>query len=180
MNRFTIGFKIFLLYLIFYTSSLQAQEASNAEVSKNIIQSMDTLFRPAANSTNFRIISNSDLERLKVGINSALASKVNGKAPVSILRVDTVYLESKVSQDSPSNAATRSSDYSTLWMIAALLFMVISLVLLVIGFKSRRTMKDSLDRLNTLEADFERHKTNSVNRERKLMRDLIDARNVEE
>jgi len=99
---------------------------------------------------------------------------------VSILRVDTVYLESKVSQDSPSNAATRSSDYSTLWMIAALLFMVISLVLLVIGFKSRRTMKDSLDRLNTLEADFERHKTNSVNRERKLMRELIDARNVEE
>jgi hypothetical protein len=180
MNRFTIGFKIFLLYLIFYTSSLPAQEASNAEVSKNIIQSMDTLFRPAANSTNFSVINNSDLEQLKVGINSALASKVNGKVPVSILRVDTVYLESKVSQDSPSNAAAGLSDYSTLWMIAALLFMVISLVLLVMGFKSRRTMKDSLDRLNTLEADFERHKTNSISRERKLMRDLIDARNVEE
>lgn len=178
--NFTIGFKIFLLCLTFYTSSLQAQEASNDEVSKNIIQSMDTLFRAATNSTNFRVISNSDLEQLKARINSALASKVNGKAPVSILRVDTVYLESKVSQESPSNAVAGLSDYSILWMVAALLLIVISLVLLVMGFKSRRTMKDSLDRLNTLESDFERHKTNSINRERKLMRDLIDARNVEE
>jgi hypothetical protein len=180
MNHFILGFKIFFLCLIFYTSSIQAQEASNAEVSKNIIQSMDTIFRKASNSANFRIISNSDLARLKVRISSAIESTGNRQTPVSVVRVDTVYLENKAYQDSTSNVAINSSGFSILWMIATLFFIMISVLLSIMGLKSRKTMMDSLDRLNTLEGDFERHKTNSIDRERKLMRNLIDARNIEE
>lgn len=178
MNQLLIGFSSLLLFLSF--SVVKAQEITSLKnEEQNILQAIDTLFSPAANSNGHQIILNSDLEILKSTISLFVGEKSKIKDTVLIQRVDTVYLEARQAQNANS-IILGSGNMDFIWVLLAVLSMMGCVFLIFLNFKNKRQKKDSTERLKTIETEFERHKKNSIDRERRLMRDLIDARKAEE
>ncbi len=181
MNPQFLRIHALLWILIFSLPSVYAQDNSTSSSrASSVIQSMDTLFQPAANSSGYFIIRNSDLERLKKDITTVISEKLSVQSPQAIERIDTVYIEKEGLQATSSELAGIATDYTWLWIITTIIFMLACVILAFLNSRNRKQTKDSIDRLANLQTDFDRHKMNSIERERKLMRELIDARSGQE
>ena len=179
MNQLIIGFSSFLLLLSFSISKAQ-ENIHPIDDAQNILYAVDTLFRPAANSSTYQIIRNSELQGLKLMISDLVDEKSIIKDSVIIQRVDTIYLETPQYQKTNSIVLGESNSMNFIWVIMTVLFMLGCLFLMFLNFKNKSQKMDSTERLKTLETEFERHKKSSIDRERKLMRDLIDARETDD
>lgn len=153
---------------------------------RRILLSMDTLFKPASNSDGFLVVKSSDLEILKKQIQEQfdlLESKanetsklVNDNTPVT----PSTQIENTVSSGEVLSIKNQEGGFDQLYVIIIGFFIVSCLILIVVYYSNLKKVKESKIRLADLENEFSDYKSTMIERERKLMRDLIDARNKEE
>jgi|GEM_PF-3785699 len=179
--------KLFLLPLFLMVSQLSfAQESSELLYSESL-KALDSLvvnsFRSASNSTDFLIIRKESYAYLK-GIVSTIESDIrNSIVQDSILRVNFSLaidsLNSEVSNlneqlDSSSERIVEkgSSSFYLIYSVASSIFLIFFLIKLI----SQRNYIDGLqEAFIEMENTFQAHKRKSIEKERKIKRELIDS-----
>jgi hypothetical protein len=149
---------------------------------------MDTLFVPSTNSEGFLVIKSSEYEKLKKQIKAQfefLESEVNRSNKLgrdSIQQVSTT-LEENTGNSSEIDELTtiqnQEGAFDQLYPILIGFFLITCSILIFVYFTNLRKVKESQTRLADLENEFSNYKSTMIDRERKLMRDLIDARKPE-
>lgn len=173
---------LFLLLIWFPASSQQA----SVSVTESTIQASDTIFRQATNSPGYLVVKKEDWDKLSkvwtdlLRQNEELLIEEQKKYSAKIDSIQQTVVPSNIPEPSPNseNNSTNSSNISTLALSIALIFFIIySAVITFRLFSQKLGLKSQIDRLDQIEKDFDQHKKNSIERERKLMRELIDAQN---
>jgi len=145
---------------------------------------MDTLFKPALNSEGFLVIKSSELEILKNQIQAQfnfLEAEVNRTSKFkvdSIQQAPTALAENNV--EGISLVQNHKEGFDQLYFVLIGLFLITCSILIFVYYRNLKKVKESQIRLEELENEFSTYKSTMVDRERKLMRKLIDARNPEE
>ena len=178
MNQRLIGLSVIILLLSYSLAKAQEPARPQTEV-LDLMDGIDSLFSPAANSSDYLIIRDVDLENLKAEISNTFLEKSQSQNTAYVSSAEPVNLTPANVVSSSFSAEEKSQNYNFLWILATIVLFAVCLILVYLNSKNRLQMIDSIDRLKTLEGDFEQHKKASVDRERKLMRDLIDARSME-
>jgi hypothetical protein len=151
---------------------------------RRILLSMDTLFKPALNSEGFLLIKTLELEILKNQIQAQfnfLEAEVNRTSKFridSIQQTPTALAENNGGGISPVQNQEEGFDQPYFVLIG--LFLITCSILIFVYYRNLKKVKESQIRLEELENEFSTYKSSMVDRERKLMRKLIDARNSEE
>jgi hypothetical protein len=179
---------ILLIGCLYFTCSpgfsMQANRAD--QTVKKIYVAMDTLFKPAANADGFFVMSSQDLTFLKNQIKVEINS-IQLPAPEKISAVnDTISqlpepIENSDYQLPEEEFSTfQTAEFAQVYLILAAFFLFACLVLFFVYAKNLKKVKESEIRVVDLENEFSNYKSSMIDRERKLMRDLIDARKLEE
>ena len=74
----------------------------------------------------------------------------------------------------------QEAGFDQLYPILIGFFLITCSILIFVYFTNLKKVKESQTRLADLEDEFSNYKSTMIDRERKLMRDLIDAQNSEE
>jgi len=141
---------------------------------------MDTLFRPALNSEGFLLIKSSELEILKKQIQAQfnfLEAEVNRTSKFkvdSIQQAPTALAGNNGGGRSP--VQNQEGGFDQLYFVLIGLFLITCSILVVIYYRNLEIVKESQTRLAELDNEFSTYKSTMIDRERKLMRELIDAR----
>lgn len=177
------GLSTFILVLFWFPAvSLQTT------VSPNDARSVasDTIFRKATNSPGYLVVKKDDWDRLRKIWSDSL--RMNN----DLLQIEKTKYLSKLDSiqqiPSPANRSeiekeqtaidSTSSDSKTLLLGLGLLFFVLYGGIITFRLYSQNSgLKFQSERVDQLEKDFNQHKKNSIDRERKLMRELIDTQN---
>lgn len=165
---------LFILMTILLTTNLGFSQ----EISKSLLwtDELDTLFQPAINSPDYLVIKKSEWNGIKeLFIESIKAQETQFmQREIDRMMVDSTehVKTSKILPIEKSEAATNNP----------LLLLLIPLIgyAAFITFKlyaQRERVKLNQDILDQTEKEFQKHKKSSVERERKLMRELIDTKN---
>ncbi len=178
-----IGLSTVFLLFPFFPAVSQKSKASASEID---IQASDTIFRQASNSPGYLVVKEADWDRLRKVWTDSL--KQNEKLLIqeqknSQAKVDSIQgmVDSMIIEESGSKSYTIPTNTSDL-TIPALIFglgllFIYGLVITIKLLSQKIGIKSQIDRLDQLEKDLEQHKRNSIERERKLMRELIDTQN---
>jgi len=185
LNSTTIAdtFRLATLILIFLCSPALAQQM-NFSSQENSIEASDTIFRRATNSPGYLVVKEADWDRLrKVWTDSfkqkeelLIQEQKKYQAKVDSIQqnVNSANIQDSKSDTNPKNP----SDFTIPILALSLGLLIIYGAVITIKLLSQKIgVKTHIDRLDQIEKDFERHKRNSIERERKLMRELIDTQN---
>jgi hypothetical protein len=169
--------------------SLAIQQSTNIQNSAPSIS--DTIFRSAVNSPGYLVVKKSDWEAYKKLWNDSITSQVKRleservavRRKLDSLNKASILPTQALNQQEPSDSSdsVESSDSSAqlnpVLLGILLLFLVANgLGLFFFFLRKNKGMKDQNERLNLLENELSDYKTASIQRERKLMRELIDTR----
>jgi len=171
--------------LMSYSESYAQQPNQNVQSLNKILVSMDTLFKPAANSEGFLIIRSQDLDVVKKQILAEVklmqADVKGGRSlPMDSINQTSASLENVGNQDSKKVSQISQDDNSNqVYLILTGFFIVACLILAFVYYRNLKKVKESQTRLAELENEFSSYKSTMIDRERKLMRELIDARKPE-
>lgn len=153
----------------------------------------DTIFRSAVNSPGYLVVKKSDWEAYKKLWNDSITSHVERLELERVAvqrRIDSINKSSilptqTLNQQEPSDrsdsveSSDRSAQLNPVLLGIILLFLVTNgLGLFFFFLRKNKGMKDQNERLNLLENELSDYKTASIQRERKLMRELIDTRHA--
>lgn len=180
MTAFTGLSTVFLLFLFFPAVS----QKSTASVTETDIQAFDTIFSQASNSPGYLVVKKADWDKLRKVWTDSLKQneellvleqkKYNAKVD-SIQQIDD---SANIQESKPVNKPTNPSDFTIPILALSLGLLIIYGAVITIRLLSQKIgLKSQIERLDQLEKDLERHKRNSIERERKLMRELIDTQN---
>jgi hypothetical protein len=151
---------------------------------RRILLSMDTLFRPALNSEGFLLIKSSELEILKDQIQAQFNFLEAEVKLTSKFKVDSIQQAPTALGENNgggiSSVQNQEKGFDLLYFVLIGLFLITSSILVFVYYRNVKKVKESQTRLAELENEFSTYKSTMVDRERKLMRELIDARNPEE
>lgn len=137
---------------------------------------LDTLFRTAVNSPDYLVIKKSDWNEIKSLVNDSISSKIRLAKEIQVVRTtldSTSYVQTSKFTTFEKPEAT--FDKPVLLFLVALL--VYGGIITFRLYAQREKVKVNQDILDETEKEFLNHKKSSVERERKLMRELIDTRN---
>jgi len=175
--------KLIALNLVLFWPFAIAEQSS--VVSKISLES-DSIFKPASNSTGYLVVKESDLYNWIQVWNDSLENNqrlIENQRSIYQLKIDSVQKGAKVFQGEAefiSAKAESSSGFTIIpsWFNWVGLFFVIYGSWVTIRFYSQyRKFKMQIGQLKELDSQFADHKRSSIERERKLMRELIDTRN---
>jgi hypothetical protein len=188
LNISTIGagLRLSTLMLIFlcHPGLTQQPSFSTPETS---IEASDTIFRIATNSPGYLVVKEADWDKLKkVWTDSLKQNKelLLQEQKKSIARLDSIQqvLVSSNIQDSKSDITTTLTS-NTSDLTIQLIGLSLGLLLIYGGimtvrlYRLKNGHKTQIEQLDQIEKDFEQHKRSSIERERKLRRELIDTQN---
>jgi hypothetical protein len=187
LNSTTTGptFWISTLILILLCSPTIAEQP-NFSIPETSLEVSDTIFRRATNSPGYLVVKEADWDRLRKIWTDSLKQnqelliqeqkKFNAKVD-SLQQIEASTNNQKTTPKSDNNP-TNPSDFTIPILALSLGLLIIYGAVITIKLLSQKTgHKSQIDRLDQIEEDFERHKRNSIERERKLMRELIDVQN---
>ncbi len=183
---------ILVLLVFFFSFTITGKVTLQNPIDREdpLINSFDTIFRPAANADGYSVVKNSDLSRLKSTLSDSIKRKeaqlLELKKEAALLKNNKDTLRtvgSAISQPQEMTGvkgavAEDAADSNIVYILA---IGCLLLVTAFFGFRivmNRQVVRAAKEQVAVLEQDFEAHKRNSLERERKLMRELIDAQNA--
>jgi hypothetical protein len=182
-------FSIVFAFMLFIQSDGPDYKLS-PKFSDNVSILFEEMFFPAANSSNHYIVSEKDLNRLKIIVQSqsdstdvivkSLLENYQSKKDsldYSIKAVDSLnlMLSEKLMVESKSYQSKQASTFGNYFLITILFISLIFMIMMY--FKLKEKYKYSFEYLIEVEKNFDTHKKTSIERERKLLRELIDLKN---
>ncbi|MDP2039566.1 MAG: hypothetical protein Q8S14_00970 [Algoriphagus sp.] len=185
LNSTTIGatFRLSTLILILLCSPALSQQ-SGFSTPETSLEVADTIFRRATNSPGYLVVKEADWDRLKKVWKDSFKQKeelLNQEQKKFNAKVDSLQqIEASTNHQEPSpksdNNTTNTSDF-TIPILALGILIIYGTVTTIKLISQKIGVKTQIERLYQLEKDLELHKRNSIERERKLMRELIDVQN---
>jgi hypothetical protein len=184
-------FILLFAFCLYHRSLAQSQPKTETQ---KFLDSLNMVFAQkfsnASNSNNFKIINDSDLKLLKNNIinkfnqqNQELASLTNELK----YRIDSIQhlkemselliLENKALKQPDPKAYLFNLRLDT--VIYAGIIFVLALIIgyqLLFFLKYRKECRESREIYHTIDRDFESYKKNTIERERKLLREIIDLK----
>ncbi|SDA44518.1 hypothetical protein SAMN03080617_00499 [Algoriphagus alkaliphilus] len=185
LNSTTVAdtFRLSTLILLFLCSPAQSEQVSFSSKEYSI-EASDTIFRRATNSPGYLVVKEADWDRLrKIWIdslkqNEELIIREQKKYNAKVDSIQQVLISANIQDAKPDTNPKNPSDFTIPILALSLGLLIIYGVVITIKLLSQKIgVKTHIDRLEQIEEDFERHKRNSIERERKLMRELIDVQN---
>ena len=154
---------------------------SQSQTADKKLSAFDTIFKPAVNSPGYVVASKDQVNLLKEFFQNEISNQVK----ITQIKEKEIYqltsladsLRKIKSLESPTSLPSTKSYISSILIsiVVVLLFTLIGLFFR--GFKTRKELKDGKDSYFNLEKEFDLHKRNAIERERKLMRKVIDLQN---
>ena len=147
----------------------------------------DSIFKVAVNSPGYLVVKKSDWEALKKAWNDSVNTKLEKlEAQQSAVNrkmdsLQRIPVPQDQTLDLPESPEKSDADFEVgPVLIGVLLLFLLGNGLGLVLFFSRKTkgIKDQNERLKLLENELSEYKTASIQRERKLMRELIDTRHA--
>lgn len=176
-----IGLSTVLLLFLFFPALSQDSKASATE---NSTQASDTIFRQASNSPGYLVVKKADWDRLRkvwtdsLTQNEELLIREQKKYNAKVDSIQQIVGSEILQESKPDTNPTNPSDFSIPILALSLgLLIIYGAVITIKLFSQKIGLKSQIERLDQLEKDLEQHKRNSIERERKLMRELIDTQN---
>jgi hypothetical protein len=179
----SLGLSTFILVLLWFPAVSQQAGVSTNDASDI---ASDTIFRKASNSPGYLVVKKADWDRLRkiwsdsLRMNKDLlqAEKIKYLSKLdSIQQIPPAANLPEIEKEQATVDST-SPDSTTLLLGLGLVFFVLYGAVITFQFISQRSgRKSHVERLELIEEDFNRHKKNSIERERKLLRELIDTQN---
>jgi hypothetical protein len=185
LNSTTIGatFRLSTLILILLCSPALSQQPSFSPP-KNSIEASDTIFRRATNSPGYLVVKEADWDRLKKVWKDSFKQKEElliqeqKKYNAKVDSIQQIVDSANIQESKPDNNPTNPSDFTIPILALSLGLLIIYGAVITIRLLSQKIgLKSQIEQLDQIEKDFDRHKRNSIERERKLMRELIDVQN---
>ena len=174
-------------------SFAQETEETNSLRSGTITSQFDYIYRVSNNFQEYEVVKKSNLEQLKANVLDSIRSRnkelAELKSKIAVHNDSVASIKSRLDQEiSEKEEAIADRDnfsflgmgiqktvYSSMmWLLVAILaaFLAFFSVQYFRSFgKIKKSQKDLLD----LQEEFEQHRKNTLERERKLKRELIDA-----
>lgn len=182
--------KILMFGLLYFFFSTAFGENQTPRSSKAFPEFFDSYFFRSINSTDYYVIHHKDLDKLKVYFSAYQDSSesliLDLKKTNQIIHDSLVFSKNSMNEMNQLMISNRSefeknnkSFFNQLLSIRiSLTFLaVLSIILGFNYFKIKRKYVDDFESLTEIEKQFDKHKRNSVERERKLMREIIDLKN---
>lgn len=177
------GLSTLILLLIWLPAMSQQSAVSTIEDSN---AASDTIFRMATNSPGYLVVKKADWDRLRkiwsdsLRMNNDLLQNEKTKYHSKLDSIQQITSATNLSEieNEPAAADSTSSDPTTLLLGLGLAFFVLYGGIITFRLYSQNSgLKSQSERVDQLEKDYNQHKKNSIERERKLMRELIDTQN---
>lgn len=187
--------KLFILITLLSLNTLVAQKAKYVPKDISINEQFNFLLKNSNNYKQFKVIKESwittvrkntgdSISNFKENLQAANSTIVSQKKTID--KVNTQLNGIQTNLDAVNSekenisflgAPTSKQNYKTImWTIVALLLSVLGFIMF--KFKSNQTTtKETLTKLNDLEAEFEDHRRRALEREQKVMRKLQDEIN---
>jgi hypothetical protein len=153
-----------------------------AQSSASGIDAIDTVFRNATNSPGYVVASKADIQLLKNTLkmerDSLYSQLENQKKELSQLKSEkeTVTQPTPVEESPKPVSSSSSPNYLLFQLIIALLVGAVIFYCMK-DFSTKKEVKEAKDSYKNLIVEFEDHKKKAIERERKLMRKVIDLQN---
>lgn len=187
--------KILILLTLLISTQLLAQKAKYVPKDISINEQFNFLLKNSNNYKQFKVINESWIATVKKNTSDSISSlkkslsDANAKITTqqqTIDKVNTQLIDVQANLDSVNSekenisflgTPTSKQNYKTImWTIVGLLLSILGFI--IFKFKSNQsTTKETLSKLNDLEAEFEDHRRRALEREQKVMRKLQDEIN---
>ena len=184
LEKDTIRRHILLIGILFLFSNYTLAQS----LVKSQMDQLDSIVRPASNSVGFSVVKDSDLANFKSSLESQLKSIEDELAQISKKNDSLQYLVDLGKTESSNETQTEqkpvfaSSSDSDLPIPLPIFYAIIVVLIIYAGylrlrfFSNQSILRTNEERIINIEKEFEAHKRRAVERERKLKRELIDAR----
>ena len=174
--QINLASQIILIWsLIFIVTLGQAQSIEEK------ISPFDTVFQPAINSPTYVVASKDQVNSLKVYFENELTKHIDeielNKEQINQLNNSLDSLLTVTSQYKPVPVAANKSNILIISIGINVILFIIFIVIFLGGLQMRKVLKEGKDSYVNLEKEFDLHKKNAIERERKLMRKIIDLQN---
>lgn len=138
-------------------------------------------FQPAANSETHLVLSKSDFTFLTDQVNTLILENRLQKNKLDSIELGLSINTSLATTNSDLNLENadlpRTNPSQEINLIITYIFVTLLMVfILILTIRHRKATKDLKDAMTLIEEEFLQHKRNAVERERKLLRDLLDAK----
>ena len=171
---------IFQIFMICITLSITNAKGQSVP-SKKDLSIFDTLFRTATNSPEYVVASKSQIKVLKEYFEKERAESLKTielqEKKISLLQnsMDSVLRNANIQNSEP--IISQSGDYPIVLLVVLACLSALLIALYFRGLNERKQYKEGLDSYHNLVLEFDLHKKNAIERERKLMRKVIDLQN---
>jgi hypothetical protein len=174
-----------LFLLILLGSSTQAKQVISPS-QKTGFEFSDSIFRVATNTPDYLVVKKSDWNQLKLILSDSLKKQQefidSEKQSIQTL-LDSLKQQTQINQ--PENRIENDSHEAGLGFqinplavtIPSVALFIYGIVITLLFFNQKKEQKSQVERLKNLEIEINNYKKASIDRERKLMRELIDTRN---
>lgn len=152
-----------------------------SKADNHILYAFDSIFRTALNSPAYVVASKEDIqtlkESLKVERDSLYIKLQNQEKELSQLKsAAPIVAQPSIVQEIPQPVEAPASNYLIFQLIIALLVGAV-IYFFMKDFSVKKEVKEAKDSYKNLVTEFEDHKKKAIERERKLMRKVIDLQN---
>ena len=148
----------------------------------NVLYAFDSIFKTAQNSPAYVVASKSDINSLKQSLKTERDSlyiklQVQEKQLSQLKSAPApVKAQSEKVEVTTAAVATDSPNYLMFQLVIALLVGVV-IYFFMKDFSIKKEVKEAKDSYKNLVSEFDEHKKKAIERERKLMRKVIDLQN---
>lgn len=176
--RCRLIFQIILICIILPVTNIKGQSLSS-ENDYSVL--FDTLFRTASNSPDYVIAKKSNLRSLKEYFEKERLEKLKTiEIQENKLGLLNSSLDSAIKSAEKQNSdriVINSGNYPIVLLIVVAALIALLVAITMRGMTERKLYKESKDSYDNLVLELDLHKKNAIERERKLMRKVIDLQN---
>jgi hypothetical protein len=157
------------------------QAYSQSPLNKSEISAFDTIFRAAANSPGYVVANKEQVNSLKKYLEKERSEQIKSlelkQKELNRLQtaMDSIMKAATVEKPAPVLAKTNATSSVLVVVVVALILLLITVFLK--SFSNIKELKEGKDSYQNLVIEFDLHKKNAIERERKLMRKVIDLQN---
>lgn len=174
------SFRILFAIICLFTSINLCFGQSKAD--NNLFNAFDSIFKTAMNSPAYVVASKADIESLKESLkverDSLYIKLQNQEKELSQLKIaePPIVTQPNELEEISRPVEASSSNYLIFQLIIALLVGIV-IYFFMKDFSIKKEIKEAKDSYKNLVTEFEEHKKKAIDRERKLMRKVIDLQN---
>jgi hypothetical protein len=168
------------ILIIWVVTSFNTALSQSQSIDKRL-SPFDTIFQPALNSPAYVVASKDKVNSLRKYFENEISKQIQ---TTELKEEEIIELNNSLdslikitSQYKPLTQSSSKIDFSTILIVVNLALFIVIVGLFFNGFQTRKSLKEGKDSYVNLEKEFDLHKKNAIERERRLMRKVIDLQN---